>query len=592
MDRMAPTQKTPDAAAPRTDRRHRIRHKLHSPIFASFRSSEPGVVIDLSELLDLTEDGFAVHTPEPLEANRPMALTLDLPETKTYIHDQGLVIWSDPSGHAGVRFPDLSDVNRRLLKQWLFANLLVASAHHAARTEQLSRIEEPAAEAPQPPPDAGGPAQAPDPTVMPSTVETHRDQSEPTASQDETVGDKPAPPEANGPEPDPVLATMLSAVEAVRQQVNAYADDPDAALHLVAACALGLTNASGAALALFTGGHMICRARSGDNAPPLGAPVDSKHGLSGECVRSGQVICSNDTENDARVDREICRALGIGSILAVPILADFRVVGLLEVFSPSPHAFTKTHETVLGRLAEIVPRTGPETPRKLKASVRAVLPALMETTPEADPSMHAVRDALWDQESEWKALGSATSARNLYLGLMALAVAVGALAAGYLLAPVIQRPWLRSSTPPVAAAAPQTNASGATATNSSEDLRNLAEAGDADAQYFLAVRYHTGTNVVQDDAQAVKWFERAANQGHVLAQADLPSYYWSGIGVPKDLSKAYFWAALAVAQGDENSKTTLEGLSTQMTRAQVDAARRQADNWLRKHNRAPRPASH
>ena len=123
-------------------------------------------------------------------------------------------------------------------------------------------------------------------------------------------------------------------------------------------------------------------------------------------------------------------------------------------------------------------------------------------------------------------------------------------------------------------------------------MRNLAEAGDADAQYFLAIRYHTGTNVVQDDAQAVKWFERAANQGHVLAQANLPSYYWSGIGVPKDLSKAYFWAALAVAQGDENSKTTLEGLSTQMTRAQVDAARMQADNWLRKHNRAPKPASH
>jgi len=98
------------------------------------------------------------------------------------------------------------------------------------------------------------------------------------------------------------------------------------------------------------------------------------------------------------------------------------------------------------------------------------------------------------------------------------------------------------------------------------------------------VRYHNGEEVPQNDAQAVRWFLRAAEQGHVTAQATLGAYYWAGRGVPPDLSKAYVWSALALAQGDENSKSRLEGLASQMTRAQVSAARQQAEVWLRSHN--------
>jgi hypothetical protein len=50
------------------------------------------------------------------------------------------------------------------------------------------------------------------------------------------------------------------------------------------------------------------------------------------------------------------------------------------------------------------------------------------------------------------------------------------------------------------------------------------------------------------------------------------------------LSKAYFWSALALAQGDENSKSRLEGLASQMTHAQVSAARQQAEVWLHSHS--------
>jgi len=118
------------------------------------------------------------------------------------------------------------------------------------------------------------------------------------------------------------------------------------------------------------------------------------------------------------------------------------------------------------------------------------------------------------------------------------------------------------------------------------DLRKLADRGDAEAQWQMGVRYYDGDGVPHDDAQAMKWFELAAEQGHVNAQSRLGAYYWAGRGVPVDLFKSYFWSTIAMHQGDEISKGRLEGLSLQMTRAQVAAASQQADDWLRQHNSA------
>ena len=510
------------------------------------------MVVDLSELLDLHEEGFAVQTGEMLEVNRPVALTLDLPETRTFIHGSGQVVWSDPSGRGGIRFSALPESSQRLLKEWLFANVLIACSNHAARSEQLSRQAERPEEIPHEP--------------WPST-------------------------ESLGPTPARDLNEMLSAVDAVRREVRETGADGDAVFQFIIAHALRLTGADGAALAFLTEGNLICRARAGEPAPPLGAPVDVKQGLSGECVRSALSVGCQDTENDSRVDQEICRTLGIGSILAVPIVADFRVVGLLEIFSPHPRAFTKAHETVLEQLVEIIPKGPSEPALRQDAATGELLPASLE----ADSSMHAVREALWEAKPEPEAEAQSPRVRvptgRLYLGLMALVVAVVATALGYLLAPVIERHWFgatqQATTPPGASTVSAKNVSTRdTEEDSPEALRKLADAGDADAQWRMGVRYHTGAGVLQDDAQAVQWFLRSAEQGHVGAQATLGAYYWAGRGVPQDLSRAYFWSALAFAQGDETSKSRMEGLASQMTRSQVAAARQQADNWIRQHNSA------
>ena len=585
MDRSILRLPDPVAGAPNGERRRCVRQKLHTPVYASFNGPQTGMVVDLSELLDLHEDGFAVQTSERLEMNRAVTLCLDLPETKSYIHGSGQVMWSDDAGRGGIRFSGLPESSRQILKEWLFANLLIACSNHAARTEQLARREE--ENLPEPVPV----------TEAPSVV------------------------------PMPDRSGTLSSVEAVRREVREIGDDVDAVLQLITERALSLTEASGAALAFLTDGQMICRARAGEPAPPLGAPVDVKQGLSGECVRSGLLVSCEDTENDPRIDPEIGRALGIGSLMAAPIVSDFRVVGLLEVFSPYPHSFIKADGTVLDRLVEMIPKTHrekaqpdktqpentqpektqPETLMGPEAASGVSQPLASESGSMALESIHATRDALWERKPEVPEQVSqqvrepivseqvleqvpepapTVPSRLLHLGLLGLAIAVVAMVLGYLVGPMIEkRNPPQASQPRVASTVSGQSATGRSAqTKSLADLRKLADQGDADAQWQMGVRYHNGENVPRDDAQAMQWFLRAAEQGHATAQATLGAYYWAGRGVPQDLSKAYFWSALALAQGDENSKARLEGLASQMTRLQVSAARQQAEVWIRTHS--------
>jgi TPR repeat protein len=263
-------------------------------------------------------------------------------------------------------------------------------------------------------------------------------------------------------------------------------------------------------------------------------------------------------------------------------VADFRVVGLIEVFSPHAGAFTDVHETTLDRLVELVPKAQPAAlpVQEAPAEVTEPLPA------ESAPTVRAVREAVWEPEREAQEPLKGVPVRLAYIVLLVLTAAVVALVSGYLLAPRIEKTWLSKPAP----ADNQTKAPVATNPVTQamplEDLRKRAELGDAYAQWMLGTRYHNGEGVPRDDAQAMRWFVRAAEQGYADAQATSGAYYWAGRGVPKNLSKAYFWSTLALHQGDSSMESRLQGLALQMTPAQVAAAQSQADDWLRQHHDA------
>jgi TonB family protein len=107
---------------------------------------------------------------------------------------------------------------------------------------------------------------------------------------------------------------------------------------------------------------MICRVATGPLAPDLGIALNTRDGLSGACLETRQPQLSVDTEFDPRVDPALCRRLGVRSILIVPVFdsddKNAQFTGILEVFSPSPGAFSQSDQKLLEGFAEECARIG------------------------------------------------------------------------------------------------------------------------------------------------------------------------------------------------------------------------------------------
>jgi|GEM_PF-771322 len=132
--------------------------------------------------------------------------------------------------------------------------------------------------------------------------------------------------------------------------------DLDAALQLLTDRAQYITGASGAAIALRRDGKndMLCRATTGSNAPELGALFSTEFGLSGESVRTRQPLRCDDAERDVRVNRDVCRQLGIASVVVMPVVNDDEVLGVFELFSERVNAFGERDLSAVRRLSEMV----------------------------------------------------------------------------------------------------------------------------------------------------------------------------------------------------------------------------------------------
>jgi len=97
-------------------------------------------------------------------------------------------------------------------------------------------------------------------------------------------------------------------------------------------------------------------------------------------------------------------------------------------------------------------------------------------------------------------------------------------------------------------------------------VMNDAAQGNENAAYFLVMMYQTGSGVYPDYDKALKWTEKAALQGHTLAQSHLGMMYSKGCGekVSKNLFEAYYWTALAAKQGLQFARENLKKLEVQL----------------------------
>ena len=112
-----------------------------------------------------------------------------------------------------------------------------------------------------------------------------------------------------------------------------------------------------------------------------------------------------------------------------------------------------------------------------------------------------------------------------------------------------------------------------------DELRVLAEQGDAAAQLNLGVRYATGQGVPQNDTQAARWFLLAADQEHAAAQGRIGFMYSTGRGVPQDDVEAARWYRRAADQGHANAQSNLGAMYADGKGVSKDSAA--AVRWFR-----------
>src|SRR5450755_4443148 len=132
------------------------------------------------------------------------------------------------------------------------------------------------------------------------------------------------------------------------------ATELDSALQLLVERAQYITGATGTALALPQGEEMVCRASAGASAPAVGARLQVRSGLTGESIARRQLLRCDNAESDPRVNLEACRALGIASIVVLPLLRKSgEIRGLFELFSDHPYAFEERDLIALERMADL-----------------------------------------------------------------------------------------------------------------------------------------------------------------------------------------------------------------------------------------------
>jgi len=405
------------------------------------------------------------------------------------------------------------------------------------------------------------------------------------------------------------------------EDVSAAETSSDALFASAAERAILLTRADGAAIALDDNGGLRCRAAVGEIAPLVCSRIDSQSGLTGACLRSGQVMRCNSTDSDPLVNRESCHSLGISSIIAAPIVHAGCVVGLIEVFSRRSHAFDNGDCYALERLAEAVAESAAvraslmrsETARTSEIALHAAEAELRRSAIPADtapPSLsrEAGATAAGDDASPLAGLLlSAGYEFSMAEKLMLHKRAIFWSVAGVLVALSLwfsfenRTQWGSNGPLPTAAnlqiagrngrsPTPNVPSRASTSTistkhDSLEDVRQRAQSGDLNAQFELGAAYARGQGSAESYTEAVKWLTRSADQGNVTATAALGAFYWAGRGVTQDYVDAYVWSSIAEAEGDEASSYRVKILQTRMPPTELDEARRRAAAWLHTHGK-------
>ncbi|MEZ5591620.1 MAG: tetratricopeptide repeat protein [Gammaproteobacteria bacterium] len=89
-----------------------------------------------------------------------------------------------------------------------------------------------------------------------------------------------------------------------------------------------------------------------------------------------------------------------------------------------------------------------------------------------------------------------------------------------------------------------------------DGLMEATEAGEAHSQFLIGQIFNSGDKP-SDKRQAIKWFRKAASQGHVDAMFHLGVMLETGQGTAKDIKEATRWYLAAAKGGNPDAMYTV-----------------------------------
>ena len=106
-----------------------------------------------------------------------------------------------------------------------------------------------------------------------------------------------------------------------------------------------------------------------------------------------------------------------------------------------------------------------------------------------------------------------------------------------------------------------------------------ADQGNARAQLDLGFMYTEGQGVPKSDAEGLKWYQKATDQGNARAQSNLGLMYAQGRGAHQNYVHAHMWFNLAAMQGNQDAIKNQNIAVQRMTPAQIAEAQKLAREW-------------
>jgi DNA-binding NarL/FixJ family response regulator len=127
-------------AVMRKEKRKNARATVHAHAMVDYANVQQ----EKATLMDLAQDGMAVRFGRKLPPTSKVYFEFRLPPQSTSIRLSGQVVWQDWNGCAGVQFVDVPKASRRLLTEFLSANLPTEHDHdHEQFSDVTVEVEEP-----------------------------------------------------------------------------------------------------------------------------------------------------------------------------------------------------------------------------------------------------------------------------------------------------------------------------------------------------------------------------------------------------------------------------------------------------------------